>query len=118
MSNGSQEQERLRRLRERQLADRNPNVKQQQFQRLTSQRERKRDKSYSLGRMWSDIPHVWRYSFYGLLLGVLVLLVLPLFWSSSWVLPCSIAAILVLTIFGGVVGNAVDSREEIKDLMR
>jgi len=116
MSN--QEQERLRRLRKRQLADRNPNVKQQQFQRMSAQRERKRDKSYSLGRAWNDIPHVWKGSLYGLFLGLLIILVLPYFWDSSWTFIVSILATIITTMFGAIVGNAIDSREEIKNLMR
>ncbi len=118
MSNGNQEQERLKRLKEQQLRARNPKKKQQQFQRMTAQRERKKDRSYSLGRAWRDIPHIWRYSVYGFMLGVLVLVVLPLLWDSPWTQFCSFAAILVLTIFGGMVGNAIDVRENIKDLTR
>ena len=118
MSNGNQEQERLRRLRERQLADRDPQIKQRQFQRVTAQRERERDKSYSLGRIWGDIPHVWKGGFYGLVLGTLVMLVLPIFWTSSWTFIVSIAAIVIFTMFGAIIGNAVDTREEIKNLIR
>lgn len=116
MSN--QEQERLRRLRERQLADRDPKAKERQFQRMTAQRERKRDKSYSLARAWGDIPHIWRGSFYGLILGLFIMLVLPYFWDSSWTFLVSILAAIVTTMFGAVVGNAIDTREELKNLIR
>jgi hypothetical protein len=116
MSN--QEQERLRRLRERQLADRDPKVKERQFQRMTAQREQKRDKSYSLARAWGDIPHIWRSSFYGLLVGLFIMLVLPYFWDSSWTFLVSVLATIVTTMFGAVVGNAIDAREELKNLMR
>lgn len=117
MSN--QEQERLRRLQERQLADRDPKVKERQFQRMTAQRERKhRNKSYSLGRAWGDIPHIWKSSFYGLLVGLLIMLVLPYFWNSSWTFIVSILVTIVTTMFGAIVGNAIDTREEIKNLMR
>lgn len=119
MPTGDQELERLKRLRERQLADRDPHVKDRQFQRMSAAREKKIGKqSYSLKRMWGDIPHVWKGLFYGLVLGTLVFIVLPFFWTSSWVFPCSLAAIIFFAIFGAVVGNAVDAREEIKRLMR
>lgn len=114
----NQEQERLKLLRERQLADRDPNVKQQQFQRLSAKRERTRDKSYSIGRMWGDIPHVWKGFFYGLLLGTLVLLVFPFIWASHLIIPISLIVIVFLSIFGALVGRAVDARAEIKKLMR
>ena len=113
-----QEQERLQRLRDRQLADRNPNAKQQKFSQMSAQRERKRDKSYSLSRAWGDIPHIWKGAFYGLLAGLLIMLVLPYFWLSSLTFLVSILATIVTIIFGTIVGNAIDTREEIKKLMR
>ena len=115
----SQEQERLKRLRERQLADRDPHIKQRQFQRSTAQREKRlKGQSYSLGNMWKDIPHVWKGFFYGLILGLVVFLVVPMFWLSLWAFPCSLAAIVALALFGVVVGRAIDTRENIKDLIR
>ena len=51
MAGNHQEQERLKRLRERQLSDRDPLVKQIQFQRATAQREKRFKKPYSLGKM-------------------------------------------------------------------
>ena len=49
---GNQEQERLKRLRERQLAERNPLVKQRQFQHVTTQREKRLCKQfYTLGKI-------------------------------------------------------------------
>ena len=114
-----QEQERLKRLRERQLADRDPHIKQRQFQRSTAQREKRlKGQSYSLGKMWKDIPHVWKGFFYGLILGLVVFLVVPMFWLSPWAFPCSLAAIVALALFGVVVGRAIDTRENIKDLIR
>lgn len=119
MPSNDQELERLKRLRERQLTDRDPLVKQRQFQRATTARERKLSKqSYSLGKMWSDIPHVWKGFFYGLVLGTLVLIILPFLWVSPWAIPCAIIALVVITIFGVVVGRAIDTRENIKDLIR
>ena len=119
MPGSDQEQERLRRLRERQLADRDPLVKQRQFQRVSSRREKKLKKqSYSLGKMWKDIPHVWKGFFYGLILGLAVFLIVPTFWESPWALGASLVVLVVFILFGIVVGRAIDTRENIKDLIR
>ena len=119
MSGNSQEQERLKRLRERQLADRDPHVKQRQFQRVSSQREKRlKNQSYSLGKMWKDIPHIWKGFFYGLLIGLVVFLAIPTFWVSPWAFPISLIALVVVILFGTVIGRAIDTRENIKDLMR
>ena len=118
MSEDNQEQERLKRLRERQLADRDPHVRQRQFQRMTAQREKKHRRPYSFGKMWSDIPHTWKGFFYGAVLGTVVLLVLPMAWPSPWAIPCSAMALIVFAMFGVILGRAIDSRENIKDLLR
>jgi len=115
MFDGNQEQERLKRLREQQLRARDPHVKQRKFQRRTAERERKRDKSYSLGDLWKDIPLMVQYLLGGFLLGVLVILILPLIWISPWVKIVSIGAALVIIIFSGIIGNAVAVRENLKD---
>ena len=118
MSGNDQELERLKRLRDRQLVDRGPLVKQRQFQRSSAQRERRNRNPYSLGKMWKDVPHAWKGFFYGLVLGTLVLLVVPLLWLSPWAVPCSAATIVVFVIFGVIMGRAIDTRENIKDLIR
>ena len=113
------EQERLKRLRERQLADRDPLVKQRQFQRVSSQREKRLKKqSYSLGKMWNDIPHVWKGFFYGLLLGLVVFLIVPMFWQSLWAFVVSLVVLVIFIMFGVLVGRAIDTRENIKELIR
>jgi len=118
MSNGNQEQERLKRLRDRQLVDRDPLVKQRQFQRTSAQKERRARKPYSLGKMWSDIPHVSKGFFYGLLLGTAVLIILPAFWVSPWAFPCSAIAVVVFVVLGVIFGRAFDTRDELKELTR
>jgi hypothetical protein len=118
MAGNDQELERLRRLRDRQLSDRDPLVKQRKFQRESAQRERRHKKAYSLGQIWKDIPHAWKGFFYGLVLGTIVLLIVSMFWISPWAIPCSAASIVVFALFGVMIGRAIDTRENIKDLMR
>ena len=118
MPGNDQELERLRRLRERQLTDRDPLVKQRQFQRASAQREKRLKKPYSLGKMWKDISYSWKGFFYGVVLGTLVLLIVPIFWISPWAIPCSASTIVVFAILGVMLGRAIDTREKIKDLMR
>ena len=74
----SQEEERLRRLRERQLSDRDPLVKQRKHQQTSAVRTHKAIKSFSFGESLSAIPHIWKGAFIGLILGLAVVFVLPL----------------------------------------
>lgn len=118
MSNGNQEQERLKRIRDQQLQARNPKKKQQQFQRRTAERERNRDRSYTLADFWSEIPLVVRYVVVGFLIGVVVAVILPFFWESPWVKIVGLGIVVAISAFSGILGNAVATRDNIKDLMR
>ena len=118
MANYDREQERLRQLRERQLADRDPLIKQRQFQRDSAQRERRARKPLTLREVWREIPNTWKGFFYGVLIGTALLVILPSLWVSPWAMPCAAAAIVVLGIFGVVLGRALDARDNINDLMR
>jgi Flp pilus assembly protein TadB len=111
----NQEDERLRRLRDRQLADRDPLVKQRQFQRDSSAREIRARTPFSLTRAWGDLPHIVKVPFYGLLLGVVVILVLPILWISTWALLAGAAVTVVFMAFGAIVGSAMDLRDDIRN---
>jgi len=78
------EMERLKRLRERQLADRDPLVKQQKFQRNSSIKEKRMQKPFSLSKAWRDLPHVIKSPFYGLLAGTAILILLTNLWDSPY----------------------------------
>ncbi len=113
-----QEQERLKRLRERQLADRDPLVKQRQFHRESSLKEKRARKPFSFSQAWADFPHIVKVPFYGLLLGILVIIILPNLWDSKWAIIASAAVTLIFIIFGMVVGSALDLRDNIKDNLK
>jgi hypothetical protein len=115
----SNEQERLRRLRERQLTDRDPLVKQRQFQRTTAQKERKaRGKRYTLGEAWRTIPHIYRSPFTGLVAGMVVVLILPIVWVSPWAFWVGLGVTVIFVLAGINFGRALDIREELRDISR
>ena len=108
------EQERLIRLRERQLTARDPHEKQRKFQQFAAERERKRDDSESLAEMWATIPNVWKGGLFGLLVGVPLVILLPRYWVSPWATPVGVILALVITIMAITVGRAIDLRNAIK----
>jgi hypothetical protein len=108
------EQERLLRLRERQLSVRDPQEKQRKFNQMAAERERKRDDSESLIQMWATIPAAWKGGLFGLLVGVPLAILLPRYWDSSWALPVGIILALVITIMFITIGRAIDLKNAIK----
>jgi len=117
MSN-PQDQERLQRLRDRQLASRDPQKHQRRMHGQIARRQRRSVESFSLGRIWSEIPHLWKGAFYGLTFGVLIVVLVPLVWASPWALPCSAVVAVMSTILGLLIGRAQDTRDSLKDLVR
>jgi len=118
MNKPSPEQERLRQLRDRQLRARDPMTKQHRLERTIAQRHRRAQEPFSMVRIWSEIPHKWKGVFYGLVGGALLLVVLPMFWSSPWATLLPIILIPFFVFLGFLFGRAADVRDELNDLMR
>lgn len=108
------ENERLKRLRQKQLADRDPLVKQRQFQHNSVIKEKRMQKPFSFKKALNDIPHSIRTPFYGLIIGILVIVILPNFWKSPYAILAGAGATILLMIFGFIVGNSLDLRDDIK----
>jgi hypothetical protein len=118
MSNYNDEQERLRRLRDRQIADRDPSVKQQKFSRESAARERRAYKPMTLKGVWSDIPHIYKGAFFGFLIGLVLMFLLTYLWNSTLVLIGSLVLVVVCIFMGAMIGRAADARDEIKYNLR
>lgn len=110
--------DRYARIRDRQIAARDPMTKVRKRDRSVAQKQRRHRTSFSLLRMWLDIPKIWRGSILGGLLGLLILLVLPTFVPGQWGTIGGLAALGFLLLLGFSLGRYQDSRDEIKDLMR
>lgn len=113
-----QESERLKRLRERQLADRDPLVKQRTFQHSSSVKEKRMRKPFSFSGAWKDIPCIIKYPLYSLPLGLALVFFLPSVWASSFAAITSVAAAAIILIFALILGNSIDLRNEIKDNLK
>jgi hypothetical protein len=108
------EQERLMRLREKQISSRDPLVKNRKFNQQAAERERRRDKSVSLVEFWNAIPQAIRSGFFGLLLGLVLLKIVTSFWVSPLAMPVMVIVTIVSTLIGAVIGNAIALRDNIK----
>jgi hypothetical protein len=113
------EQERLKRLRDRQLGDRDPQVKQRQIQRTITRKERKaRGKGLTLKEAWEDVPQRMRGLAIGLLVGTILIFFLPSVWDSPWAIWVGVIAAVILVVLGVVIGNSLDLRDDLRDFMK
>ncbi len=108
------ESERLKKLRERQLNDRDPLVGERKFQRNMSVKEKRMQKPLSLAEDWRNIPYVVKIPLFAIALGIVGAIVLVRLWSWEYAVYAGIGATLGIALFGAVLGNAVDLREDIK----
>jgi uncharacterized protein YacL len=116
MSKQNDEVERLRRLRERQLQARDPLSKQRKIDRKVTARRRKQKKSFSF-RAMLDMPYQWRGAIIGAVIGMGISIVLTLTLENQWTEVIGLLVVVFLAVLGVVFGQAMDAREELKDLM-
>lgn len=110
--------ERFRRIRDKQIAARDPMVKVRKLDRSVADKQHRLRESFSIGRMWTDIPKMWRYTFLGGLVGVVLLAVLPLWLPATWAVCGGLGALGFLAMLGFSLGRYEDSRDEIKHLVK
>lgn len=117
MSNEDRELERLKRIRDRQLRVRDPQVKQRKIQRNIAIKRRKAVRKFSLREILAEIPHKVKDTLIGAVIGMVISIVLPIFIEAYWIDIVGIAAIFVLAIVGFFIGQAFDTRDSLKDLI-
>ena len=110
-----QESERLKRLRERQLKDRDPLASEHKFQHVTSIKEKRMRKPFSLKKEWKAVPHVIKVPLYCLILGVIIMTAVIILWDSPYSLYAGAGAIVILLLFGVASGSVMDYNNKIKD---
>ncbi|HMU94871.1 MAG TPA: hypothetical protein PKE35_01575 [Anaerolineales bacterium] len=108
------EADRLKRLRERQLRDRDPLERERKFQRNSAIKEKRMRKPISLQEDWGKVSYTIKMPIYALLLGGIGTVILTKVWISPYAVYAGAGITIVLLIFGVLVGNAVDLREDIK----
>jgi hypothetical protein len=110
--------ERFRRIRDQQIATRDPMIKVRKLDHTVAQKQRRHRQSFSIARMWLDIPKMWRGTLLGGVVGVLILAILPLWVAGTWAVCGGLGALSFLVMLGFSLGRYMDSRDEIQDLMR
>ncbi|MDF1499407.1 MAG: hypothetical protein P1P76_02920 [Anaerolineales bacterium] len=110
------EVERIRRIRDRQIQMRDPQIKQKKLQKHISRRRRSSLEAFDFTRIFTDLPKVITYTLIGVLLGLLALLILPYVIQAAWSDKLGLAILLITTSFGAVFGRAVDTRDRLRDV--
>ena len=118
MSNQDRERERIRRIRERQIQARDPRASYRKTQRAVARRSRRRYKRLTVREIFTDIPHKWKGFFFGVMLGALFLILIPVLWENVWAEIIGFASIPILALIGFAFGQAFELRDELRDFSR
>lgn len=109
--------ERLIRIRDKQLRARDPQKENRRLQHGIAERHRSSRRRFSLGMILEELPNKWYGLFIGAMIGVAVSFFLPLFVDFVYIEIISYAFIPFIMVIGFAVGSAIDSRQEIEDLV-
>jgi hypothetical protein len=109
------EVDRIRRIRDRQIQRRDPQIQQKKLQKNIAQRRRSRMETFDIMRIFSDLPKLITGTLVGMLIGLLVMLILPYVIKADWVNYLSIGILVFTTFMGAAFGRAIDARDSLRD---
>jgi hypothetical protein len=110
MSRQQDEIERLKRLRERQLADRDPRAKERKlYQNVSS---RRKSKPLTLKNILADLQAKWLWMFAGGIIGAIAALVTVQLFQAKWAEYVGYAMIAFGVVVGRLLGAVRDWGDE------
>lgn len=117
MPNQENDVERFKRIRDQQLRARDPQKGERRIHHEISTRHKRTREPMSFKKMFDDVPRKWTGLFLGAFLGFLILIFLPSFIDNRWVDLIGVGAMLFLALIGLAIGQAIDSKKELEDLI-
>lgn len=116
MSHSNRDQDRFRRIRDQQLASRDPLIKQRKLDRSIAEKHRRAQTRFTFGQIWREIPHKWRDMLGGAVLGVIIVIAVPALVPGPWSLCIGLGAFVFVTLLGFLIGRYEDTKEDVEDL--
>ncbi len=117
MSDKNDELRRLKRIRDQQLRARDPSVKQKKLQHTIATRRQKSVRKFSFLEILRDVSYKIKGTLIGAIIGLLIFLILPYFVEAGWIDLVGIGAIFFFTVLGFFLGQALDARDSLKELI-
>jgi VIT1/CCC1 family predicted Fe2+/Mn2+ transporter len=118
MAADKSELERLRRIRQQQLAARDPSKKQNKVQQTITHKHRSHAQSFSIGTMWAEVPNRWKGAIFGSIFGVITIFVLPLVTDAEWATTVGFVLLFFIALMGFLVGRSKDAQDDLRKLVR
>ncbi len=110
MGRQNDEMERLKRLRERQLSDRDPRIRDQAFQ--NRMRSGRRGKAFSLSGLLKDFQAKLLWMVGGAIVGIVAAIAFVQMVQVEWAEYIAFLIVFAGAVIGRVLGSVVDWRDE------
>ncbi len=110
----SNEQERLRRIREQQLAARDPLAKERKVSQKVAARRKTTYKQTTIKDMRKTVAHKWRGLIGGAIFGFFVFAIVAYLFPDAIFQFLGFMGIFIFALLGFVVGSSFDWRDDIK----
>jgi hypothetical protein len=118
MTNGKDDAERFKRIRDQQLRARDPQKAQRKMHRGIATRHKKSREPFNFQKIFTDVPRKWTGMILGACLGLLVMVILPSFVTGRWTSFIGLGVLVILTFIGFAVGQAADVKKDLEDLIK
>jgi hypothetical protein len=110
MSRQNDELERLKRLRERQLSDRDPRARDRAFHQQISTRRRSRQ--FTLQGLLKDFQAKWTWMLAGGIVGIIAAIVVTQLFQTTWAEYIGFVMVIFGIVMGRVLGAVRDWGDE------
>ncbi len=118
MGRNENDADRFKRIRDQQLGARDPQKKDRKLQHSIAHKYRRTREPLDLKRVIGEVPHKWKGIIIGAFIGLLILILLPYVVKVSWVNLIGIMAVFFCMLVGFAIGQAADTRDELRDLIQ
>jgi dolichol kinase len=115
MSDEKRDAEWLKRLKDNQIAQRDPGIKVRKLGQNYTQRYRNR-KVVKLGEWLGGLSHKVKGLLIGLLIAFGLWLGLASFFQGDWIDIVGIVSLILCPLLGLIIGNSFDIRDKLRDI--
>ncbi len=106
--------EHLQRIRDRQIADRDPSGTRQKYSKQYGRQTRSR-KPTTMKGVLNVFPNWMKGAFLGVIVGFIAWVVMSVTLDAAWVDWAGLAAVVILAGIGAFVGSSFDWRDDLRD---
>jgi hypothetical protein len=118
MSN-QKEIERIKRIREQQIASRDPTKKEKQMQHNIAQKYRRvKSQEKPVKDSWDALSNIWKGMIFGAILGFILMMTVPFIVGGRIGGVLGLACLPIMIVLGVIIGSSLQWRKNMRNTMK